>query len=181
MGNRYFTDNDYHKIKKSFYRFYKDEDTGGLRAFNALDEELTFAEVKEIIDGLTTSYLNMNKKEYIDRTLAQIKYDVDFSLSECNEGPPLKKLFRKDLKRHYSIKCVNCLEKVSTKTHEGYWVAQSFHNQIYGEKFCSEWCVNKYIDEIKQSKIKEEKLKYGIDKYKSQKVSPTDRTDTNLR
>ena len=72
------------------------------------------------------------------------------------------KSFRKDLKRHYSIKCVNCLRKISTKTNEGYWIAQSYYNQIHGEKFCSEWCVNKYIDEIKQNTIKETKIRYGL-------------------
>lgn len=162
MTNRFFTEKDLTRRRKSFYTFYKDEETGGLRGFNGLDEELTPEEAQEIIKGLTTSYLNIIEKEYVDRTLDQIKYDVELAFEQCSEGPPKRKLFRKDLKRHYSIKCVNCLEKISTKTNEGYWIAQSYHNQIHGEKFCSEWCVNKYIDEIKQNTIKEKKIRYGI-------------------
>lgn len=70
--------------------------------------------------------------------------------------------FRKNLKRHYSIDYVNCLSKISTKTDEGYWIAESYHKQFHGEKFCSEWCVNKYIDEIKQNAIKKKMIHYGI-------------------
>ncbi|OHR68699.1 hypothetical protein HMPREF3291_08600 [Bacillus sp. HMSC76G11] len=162
MGTKYFTENDVNNKRRSFYNFYKDKETGGLRAFNGLNEELTFSEIQEIIEGLTTSYLNISEKEYANRTLNQIKYDVDYSFSECNQGPPTKKYFRKDLKRHYSIKCVNCLKEISTKSNEGYWIAQSYHKRIYGEKFCSEWCLNKYIDEIKQTLIKEKKLRYGL-------------------
>lgn len=162
MEIRYFTENDVPKMRRSFFNFYKDEVTGGLRGFNGLHEELTIKEVQEIIEGLTTSYLNISEKEYIDRTFNQIKYDVESDFEQFSEGPPKRKLFRKDLKRHYSIKCVNCLKKISTKTHEGYWLAQNWHNQIHGEKFCSEWCVNKFINEIKQNTIKEKKSQYGL-------------------
>jgi hypothetical protein len=162
MGAKYFTDKDWDKVRRSYYRFYKDEESGGLRGFNGLDEELTLSEVQEIIEGLTATYLNVDKNEYAIRTLDQINYDVNSDFEQFNDGAPQKKLFRKDLKRHYSFKCANCLEKISTKTHEGYWLAQNWHNQIHGEKFCSEWCVNKFIDEIKQSTIKERKLCYGL-------------------
>lgn len=162
MKNRYFTESDQYKIRKSFYNFYKDEEKGGLRAFNGLGEELTLKEVQEIIDGLTICYLHVDQKEYQKRTLAQVSYDVTSSFKEFSDGPPIKKLFRKDLKRHYSFECVNCLEKISTKNHEGYWIAQNFHNQIHGEKFCSEWCVNKYIDEIIQNTIREKQIKYRL-------------------
>ncbi|MFJ5762734.1 hypothetical protein ACIQAA_27120 [Neobacillus sp. NPDC093182] len=162
MENRFFTDKDFSNIRRTFYNFYKDEVTGGLRGFNGLNEELTLKEVQEIIGGLTTTYLNISEKEYEERTFAQIKYDVEDSFKQFIEGPLIKKLFRKDLKRHYTIKCVNCLKEISTKTDKGYWIAQNWHNQIHGEKFCSEWCVNKYIDEIKQNTIKEQKARYGL-------------------
>ncbi|MFC5732332.1 hypothetical protein [Cytobacillus gottheilii] len=162
MSKNYFTEKDLTIKRQAYYNFYRDEENGGLRAFNGLNEELTLKEVKEIIAGLTTSYIRISDKEYKERTLDQIKNDVDYSFSEFNQGPPLKKQFRKDLKRHYSIECVNCLKEISTKTDEGYWMAQNWHKQIHGEKFCSEWCVNKYIDEIKQNTIKEKKVRYEL-------------------
>lgn len=162
MSDRYFAEMDRFRERKDFYRFYKDFVTGGLRGFNGLNEELTIKEVGELIRGLATSYLDLSNDEYKERTLNQIKYDVDHSISECEQGPPIVKPFRIDLKRHYSIKCVNCLKKVSTKTYDGYWIAQSFHKELHGEKFCSEWCVTKYIDEVKCAAIKKKKVHYGI-------------------
>ncbi|WP_160726163.1 hypothetical protein [Bacillus sp. USDA818B3_A] len=69
MANRYFTEKDYSKAKQSYYNFYKDEETGGLRAFNGLRKELTVEEVKEIIDGLTTSYLKLRTKIMLNAQL----------------------------------------------------------------------------------------------------------------
>jgi hypothetical protein len=60
-----------------------------------LNEELTPTVIQEIFEGLTTSFLNISEKEYAARTLNQIKYDVDYSFSKCNQGPPIKKFFRK--------------------------------------------------------------------------------------
>lgn len=123
MSDSFFTEADLDRKRNAFHNFYRDQATGGVRVFNGFNEELTLAEVEEIIRGLTASYLNISNEEYTDRTLDQIKYDVDYAFSECSQGPPVKKLFRKDLKRHYSIKCVNCLKEISTKTDEGYWIA----------------------------------------------------------
>ncbi|WP_034659438.1 hypothetical protein, partial [Robertmurraya massiliosenegalensis] len=148
--------------RNSLISFYHDDDTSGLRAFNGLNEELTLVEVKEMIDGLRKAYLNINEVEYKKRTLEQIKYDIDYLFEECEVGPNLFKNFRKDIKRNYVIECTNCLKKISTKTEKGYWVAQSYHKQIYGEKFCSEWCVVKYIDDIKQNIIKKKKILYDL-------------------
>ncbi|MED0667739.1 hypothetical protein P4T04_15545 [Bacillus badius] len=162
MSIRYFTKKDLDRKRKNFYSFYKDEETGGLRGFNGLDEELTVQEVREIIDGLTMSYLNISESDYEKRTLNTIKDDVDYQFYEYFDTPPERKHFRKDLKRHYSITCENCLEKISSKSPEGYWTVQNFHKAIHGRKFCSEWCTNKYIEEIKQSTIKEKKKRYGL-------------------
>lgn len=158
MGSRYFTDEDKAKQRKSYYTFYQENEE--LRVFDGLNEELTLSEVRGIIDGLTTTYINVEKEQYRERTMAQIKYDVESSFEEFHAGPPIKKFFRKDIIRHYTIKCTNCLKKISTKTEEGYWAAQNWHIHIHGEKFCSEWCVNKYIDEIKENTIKGKFLRY---------------------
>lgn len=158
MGVKYFTNEDKDKHRKLYYTFYKENEE--LRVFNGLNEELTLSEVKEIIDGLNDTYINIEEEQYRERTFEQIKYDVETSFAEFYEGPPIKKYFRKDIVRHYKIKCTNCLKEMSTKTEEGYWAAQSWHIHIQGEKFCSEWCVNKYINEIKENTIKERSLRY---------------------
>lgn len=160
MGFKYFTDEDKVKKRKSHYTFHENKITGEFRAFNGLGEELTLSEVGEIIEGLTASYINIEEEEYQERTLEQIKYDVETSFVEFHEGPPIKKHFRKDLIRHYTVNCTNCLKKINTKTDESYWAAQNWHTNIYGEKFCSEWCVNKYINEVKANTIKEKSLRY---------------------
>lgn len=158
MSSKYFTDDDKAKQRKSYYTFYQENEE--LRVFDGLNDELTLSEVREIIDGLTSTYINIEEDHYRERTLAQIRYDVETSFVEFHEGPPLKKYFRKDIVRHYKIKCTNCLKEISTKTEEGYWTAQNWHIHIHGEKFCSEWCANKYINEIKENTIKEKSLRY---------------------
>lgn len=158
MKTRFFTDKDVIRQRKSYYTFHEDNEE--LRVFDGLNEELTLGEVKEIINGLTATYINIEEEQYRERTLAQIKYDVEANFVEFNAGPPIKKYFRKDIVRHYTIKCTNCLKKISTKTEEGYWAAQNWHIHIHGEKFCSEWCVNRYINEIKENTIKEKSLRY---------------------
>lgn len=80
MENKFFTEKDIKRKRKVFFRFYKYEDTGGLRGFNSFHEEPTLQEVEEIIAGLTSSYLNISKDQYKDRTLSQIKYDVNIPL-----------------------------------------------------------------------------------------------------
>lgn len=162
MADRYFTDKDISKMKKSYYRFYKDVKTGGLRGFNGLDEELTLEEVIELIEGLTKSYLDIGYEDYKVRMYEQIKLDVENDFNQFNEGPPIEKFFRRDIKKHYTVVCSNCLKKISTKKDQSYWFSQSTHEEISGKKFCSEWCANKYIDELRQMTIKELKVHYGI-------------------
>jgi hypothetical protein len=159
---KFFTEEDIDRTRRAFYRFYHDNETSGLRIFNGLDEELTLVEVKEIIDGLKKAYLNINEVEYKKRTLEQIEYDIDFLFKESEFGPNISENFRKNIKRQYVIECTNCLKKISSKTEKGYWIAQNYHKQIYRKKFCSEWCVLKYINEVKQSSIKAKKIRYGL-------------------
>lgn len=159
---KYNVDKDIIELRNSCFQVYHDEPTGGLRVFNRLNEELNLNEVKELIEGLSKAYMSISEEEYRKRTLNQIYYDVDLTFEECSIGEPIKKLFRTDLQRHYTINCTNCLNKIPTKTEEGYWVAQSYHKQIYGKKFCSEWCVDKYINEVKQKTVKEKIAKYGF-------------------
>lgn len=102
------------------------------------------------------------KRNTKNETLDQIIYDVNHDFEIFEEGPHNKRPFRKDLIRHYTIKCANCLSEISTKEHEGYWAAQNHHVKIHGEKFCSEWCVNKFIDEQKQIAIKKKRTRYCV-------------------
>ncbi|MEK3855735.1 hypothetical protein [Cytobacillus sp. FSL H8-0458] len=159
---RYFTEKDIDKQRRAFYNFFKDNESGGIQVFNGLHEELTLEEVQELIDGLTIAYKKISEEEYKERTLDQVIYDVNHDFEIFEEGPHINRPFRKDLKRNYTIKCANCLSEISTKEHEGYWVAQNHHVKIHGEKFCSEWCVNKFIDEQKQIAIKKKRTRYCV-------------------
>jgi hypothetical protein len=159
---RYFTDKSKEKQRKSFYNFIKDEESGGVQVFDGLHEELTIEEVQHLIEGLTIAYKKISTEKYKERTLNQIIYDVNHDFEIFEEGPHIKRLFRQDLKRDYTIRCANCLSEISTKEHKGYWLAQNHHVKIHGEKFCSEWCVNKYIDEHKQITIKKRRTRYGV-------------------
>jgi len=161
--SRYFTDDDTPQTRVASHQFYKNEKTGEIRIFDDKGKEVPLEEIKELIEGLKLSYLDISEEEYVERTLAQIKYDLDNFFDEYVGDPPEKKFFRKDLKRNWSFKCENCLEKVSSKTCKEYWSSSNWHiNGLYGKSFCSEWCANKYREEVKRDILKKRKLEQGL-------------------
>ena len=146
-----------------FYSFSRDEENNEVRVYNGYNEELTLSEVRELIEGLHNTYININREVLLERTLTDLEDTINQNFSTFSYGPAIHKEFKKDLKKHYKIECPNCLEKISTKDSAGYWMAQNCNNKIYGKKFCSELCVNQYTDEVKQNLIDEKKSRYTFE------------------
>lgn len=71
-------------------------------------------------------------------------------------GPLVKqKVFRNNIKRHWSFYCEVCRTKVSSNTHQEWWTINQQSSQMLNsshgyEKCCSETCANQIAKEVIQ-------------------------------
>ena len=160
MTSKPFSNQTYLDRYQRFYTFSKDEQNEEVRVFNGYNDELSLKEVKELIEGLNNTYINIDKEVLLERTLATLKEKIDQNFNTYSFGLPLYKEFKKDLKRHYKLECPNCLGKFSSKESNGFWVAQNCHIKIHGKKFCSADCIDIYINKVYITTFEEKKSKY---------------------
>lgn len=142
------------------YQFVENPKTGGVRMYDNDGVEPNPDEIIELIELLSKEYLPLTAEEKKQKMIGS--FEDEFESMFAWGKPYQKKEFRKNMKRDWSFKCVNCEEKVSSKTHEDYYYAFHCVDGWYGSRFCSEWCADKYLSELKGQYVKEKKVEYGL-------------------
>jgi hypothetical protein len=137
------------------YQFGKGRKEDGLKITDIHGFELSLKDVKQIIDGLTKEYLLLNEEEKRELLIRMLQTEFDKRYAY-----PFKwreRVFGKNLQRAWGFKCVNCLTKVSSVTHQVYYIFNSHfqHELGYHKRFCSEWCANKFYEEKKAEYVKD--------------------------
>ncbi|MGM0890741.1 MAG: hypothetical protein ACQEW5_28425 [Bacillota bacterium] len=143
------------------YQFVENQETGGVRMYDNMGVEANPDEIAELIEGLSKEYLTLTAEEKSQRMISSFEDEFQ-TIFLSQEKPYTRKEFRKDMKRDWSFKCVNCKEKISSKTHEEYYYADECVDDWHGLRFCSEWCAEKYHSELKAQYVKKRKVEYGL-------------------